>query len=138
MEAINSDKSWEEIEDLLQLKLCNANIHTYTSCFMDIQQQEKESLIACIHRFKMEAKRCNFTNDAATIRIFVKGLKNAHSLATHLYEKEPQILTDAISEVEKLNATEQLTATIIPSSMVNVMSHEEDSCFQGQEQGHIT
>ena len=30
MEAINSDKSWEEIKDLLRLKLCNANIHTYT------------------------------------------------------------------------------------------------------------
>ena len=75
MEAINSDKSWEEIKDLLRLKLCNANIHTYTPHFMDIQQQGKESLAAYIHRFKTEAKRCNFTNDAATIRIFVKGLK---------------------------------------------------------------
>ena len=27
-EAINSDKSWEEIKDLLCLKLCNANIDT--------------------------------------------------------------------------------------------------------------
>ena len=74
-EAINSDKLWEEIKDLLGLKLCNTNIHTYTLCFMDIQQQEKESLAAFVHRFKTEAKRCNFTNDAATIRIFVKGLK---------------------------------------------------------------
>ena len=30
-EAITSNKSWDEIKDLLQLKLCNANIHTYTS-----------------------------------------------------------------------------------------------------------
>ena len=67
-EAINSGKSWEEIKDLLKLlKLCNANIHTYTSCFMDIQQKEKESLAAYIYRFKTKAKRCNFTNDAATI-----------------------------------------------------------------------
>ena len=71
-EAINSDKSWEEIKDLLWLKLCNANIHTYTSCFMDIQQWEKESLAAYVHRFKTKARRCNFTNDAGTIRIFVK------------------------------------------------------------------
>ena len=35
--AINSEKSWEEIKDLLRLKLCNTNIHTYTSHFMDIQ-----------------------------------------------------------------------------------------------------
>ena len=47
------------------------------------------------------------------------------------------MLTDAISEVEKLNATQQLTAAIIPPSMVNVMSHEEDHCFQCQEPGHI-
>ena len=40
MEAINSDMSWEEIKDLLRLKLCNTNIHTYTSHFMDIQQWE--------------------------------------------------------------------------------------------------
>ena len=106
MEAINSDKLWEEIKDLLRLKLCNPNIHTYTSCFMDIQQWEKESLAAYIHSFKTEAKRCNFTNDAATIRIFVKGLKIAHSIAMCIYEKGPQTLTDAISEVEKLNATQ--------------------------------
>ena len=54
---------------------------------MDIQLQENESLAAYTHRFKMEAKRCNFTNDATTIRIFVKGLKNAHSLPTCIYEK---------------------------------------------------
>ena len=49
MEAINSEKSWEEIKDLLRLKLCNANINTYTSCFMDTQKWEKESLAAYIH-----------------------------------------------------------------------------------------
>ena len=37
-EAINLDKSWDEIKDLLCLKLCNTDIHTYTSCFMEIQQ----------------------------------------------------------------------------------------------------
>ena len=42
---------------------------------MEIQQKEKESLAAYIHRFKREAKTCNFTNNAATICIFVKGLK---------------------------------------------------------------
>ena len=85
----------------------------------------------------MEAKRYNFTNDTATIRMLVKGLKNAHSLAMHIYEKGPQMITDAISEVEKLNATQQLTAIIIPPATVNVMSHKEDHCFQCQEQGHI-
>ena len=135
--AINSDMPWEEIKDLLWLKLCKANIHTYTSCFMDVQQWEKESLAAYVHRFKTKAKRCNFTNDAATIRIFVKGLKNAHSLAARIYKKGPQTLTDAISEVERLNATQQLTAMIIPPSTVNMMSNKEDCFCQCQELGHI-
>ena len=103
---------------------------------MEIQQREKESLTARIHCYKREAKRCNFMNNTTTIRIFVKGLKNAHNLAACIYKKGPQTLTDTISEVEKLHAA-QLTATLIPSSTVNVMSHEEDCCFQCQESSHI-
>ena len=81
-------------------------------------------------------KQGDATNDAATIRIFVKGLKNVHSLATCIYEKGPEMLTDTISEVQKLNAAQQLTAMIIPPSMVNVMSNKEGCCFQCQEPGH--
>ena len=44
---------------------------------------------------------------------------------------------DAISEVEKLQAAQQLTATLLPSSTVNVMTNEGDQCFQCQELGHI-
>ena len=36
------------------------------------------------------------------MRIFIKGLKNAHTLATRVYKKGPQSLADAIREVEKL------------------------------------
>ena len=74
-------------------------------------------------------------NDTATIRIFIKGLKNAHSLATCIYEKGPQTLIDAISKVKKLNAVQQLTAMIIPPSTVNMMSNEMYCCFWCQ--GHI-
>ena len=137
-EALILGKCWEEIKDLCHLKICNLDIHTSVSHFMDIQQKDKESLAAYVHRFKREAKGCNFTNNAATIRIYVKGLKNAHVLAAHVYEKGPQTLADAIMEVEKLQAVQQLTATLLPSSIVNVMSNEEDQCFQCQELGHIT
>ena len=128
-DAINAERAWDEIKDLLRLKLHNANIHTYTSCFMDIQQWEKESIAAYVCWFKMEAKQCNFTNDAATIRIFVKELKNAHSLVACIYEKVPQTLTDAIREVEKFNTVQQLTMTILPSSAVNMMSNEKTDVF---------
>ena len=52
-------------------------------------------------------------------------------------KRDPK-LADTITEVEKLQAAQQLTATLFPSSMVNVMSNEEDQCFQCQESGHIT
>ena len=136
-EAIDLDKRWEEIKDLLHLKICNLDIHTSVSCIMEIQQREKESLAAYIHRFKREAKTCNFTNNAATICIFVKGLKNAHTLAAHVYEKGPQTLSHASGEVEKLQATQQFTTTLLPSSTVNMMSNEGYQCFQCQELGHI-
>ena len=137
-EALTTGKSWEEIEDLLHLKICNLDIHTSVSHFMDIQQKDKESQAAYIHRFRMEAKRFNFTSNAATIRIFVKCLNNTHTIAAHVYEKGPQTLADAISEVEKLQTAQQLAATLLPSSTVNVMSNEGDQCFQCQEFGHIT
>ena len=137
-EALTPGTCWEEIKDLLHLNICNSDIHTSVSHFMDIQQKDKESLAVHIHRFKREAKRCKFTNNAATIRIFVKGLKNAHTLAACVYEKGPQSLAEAFSKVEKLQAVQQLTATSLPSSTVNVMSNKEDQCFQCQELGHIT
>ena len=59
-EVLSLDKSWDEIKDLLCLKICNLDIHMSVSCFMEIQQNEKESLAAYIHRFKREANRCNF------------------------------------------------------------------------------
>ena len=104
---------------------------------MEMQQKEKESLAAYIYNFKREAKRYNFTNNAATIRISVKGLKDAHTLAARIYEKGPQMLADAISKDVKLQATQQVTATLIPSSTVNVMSYQEEHCFQCQASGHI-
>ena len=52
MEALTLGKNWEEIKDLLHLKICNSNIHTSISHFMDIQQKVKESLATYIHRFK--------------------------------------------------------------------------------------
>ena len=90
-EALTSNKTWEEIKDSLHLKICNSDIHTSISHFMEIQQKEKESLAAYIHCFKRKASRCKFDNDAATIRIFIKGLRNAHTLATRVYEKDHKV-----------------------------------------------
>ena len=97
---------------------------------MDIQQTDKESLATYVHRFKWEASRCKFNNDATIIRIFLKGLKNAHTIVTKVYKKGPQALTGAIKEVEKLQAAQQITSTLLPTSSVNTMSSDNDRCFQ--------
>ena len=131
-EALTSQKTWEEIKDSLHLKISNADIHTSISHFMDIQQSDKESLAAYVHQFKCETSRCKFDNDATTIRIFLKGLKNAHTLATKVYEKGSQSLEDTIMEVQKLQAVQQITSTLLPPSSVNTMSSDNDKCFQCQ------
>ena len=41
-EALNAQKTWEEIKDSLQLKISNMDIHTSISHFMDIQQTDKK------------------------------------------------------------------------------------------------
>ena len=136
-EALTLNKTWDNIKDSLHLKICNSDIHMSISHFMEIQQKEKESLAAYIHHFEREANRCKFDNDATTMRIFIKGLKNAHTLATRVYEKGPQSLADAIREVDKLQAAQQLTSTLLPSSLVNTMSSNDHKCFQCQEMGHM-
>ena len=55
-EATQTGKCWDEIKGILRLKLCNANIHTYTSRFIEVQQKESETLDAYIHYFKTAAK----------------------------------------------------------------------------------
>ena len=120
--ALTSQKTWEEIKDFLCLKISNADIHTSISCFMDIQQSGKESLAAYVNRFKSEVSRCKFNNDAANIRIFLKGLINAHTLATKVYEKGPQSLADTIKEVEKLQAAQQKTS-------IYCHHHQSTSCL---------
>ena len=135
-EALTAQKNWEEIMDSLHLIISNADIHTSISRFMDIQQTDKESLATYVHRFKREANRCKFNNDTATLRIFLKGLINAHTIATKVYKKGPQTLMEAIKEVEKLQAAQQITSTLLPS-LVNTMSSDNDRCFQCQEVGHM-
>ena len=90
------------------------------SHFMEIQQKEKESLAAYIHCFKREASRCKFNNNAAKIRIFIKGLRSAHTLATRVYDKGPQSLADAIMEVEKLHST---TINSYPTTLILSKCH---------------
>ena len=137
LEALTAQKTWEEIKDSLQLKISNADIHTSISCFMEIQQTDKESLAAYIHRFKCKANRCKFNNDTTTIRNFLNGLKNAHTMATKVYKKGPQTLADTIKEVEKLQVAQQITCTLLPMLLVNTMSSNNDKCFQCQEMGHM-
>ena len=126
-EAIQAGKSWDEIKSILRLKLCNENIHTYTSCFMEIQQKDIKTLAAYIHCFKSAAKQCTFHSDTVAICSFVKGIWDAHTATVKIHEKHPQTLSEVIRLVAKLNAALKLTATLTPSK-VSMMSND-DRCF---------
>ena len=60
-EALQARNCWDEIKGIFRLKLCNANIHTYTSCFMEIQQKGSETITAYVHCFKTAPKQCALT-----------------------------------------------------------------------------
>ena len=70
---------------------------------MEIQQKDNEILAAYIHCFKTAAKLCAFDNDTAAIHIFAKGLRNAPTIVSKIYEKDPQTLAEVIRFVEKLS-----------------------------------
>ena len=55
-DTTQTGKCWEETKGILRLKLCNENIHTSTSRFMEIQQKDNKTLAAYIHHFKTVAK----------------------------------------------------------------------------------
>ena len=44
---------------------------------------------------------------------------------------------EAIKEIEKLQAAQQITSTLLPTSLVNTMSSDNDRCFQCQEIGYM-
>ena len=52
-------------------------------------------------------------------------------------KKGPQTSAEAIREVEKLQAAQQLTSSLLPVSSVNAMSSDQERCFQCQEIGHM-
>ena len=79
--ATQTGKSWDEIKGILRLKLCNVNIHTYTSRFMEIQQKHNETLATYIQHFKTAGNGCDCDNDTAAICIFVKGLRDGPTIA---------------------------------------------------------
>ena len=112
-EAIQTGKCWDEIKGILRLKLCNANIPTYTSRFIEIQQKDNETLVSYIHHFKTAAKQCTFDKDTMVICIFVEGLRDVPTITSKMYEKDPQTLAEVIRPAEKLSAAQQLTATLI-------------------------
>ena len=55
-DALQAGKCWDELKDILQLKLYNTIIHTYTSGLMEVQQKDNETLAVYAHHFKTVAK----------------------------------------------------------------------------------
>ena len=67
--------------------------------------------------------------------VFVKGLRDAPTMASKIYEKDSQTLVEVIRHVEKLSAAHQLTATLTPSA-VSMMS-SDNKCFVCGQTGHF-
>ena len=117
----HEDKPWPHIKEQLCNCLNNASIHTYTLRFMEIQQKDSETLTAYIHRFKKEAKHCDFNSHPAKIRIFLKGLINSSKIAPGVYIKGPTTIEDAISIVEKISSAQHIAASFSQNHQISMM-----------------
>ena len=70
--------------------------YTHPSVILWKSNKKKKSLLQLIYiTLKEKLADAKFNNDAAMIKIFIKGLRNAHTLAARVYEKGPQSLADA-------------------------------------------
>ena len=117
----HESQPWHHIKEQLHNRLNNASIHTYTSRFMEIQQKDSETLTTYIHRFKKEAKHCDFNSHPTKIRIFLKGLTNSSRIAPSVYEKGPTTIEDAISIVEKISSAQCIAASFSQNHQVSMM-----------------
>ena len=117
----HENQPWHHIKEQLRNHLNNASIHTYTSRFMEIQQKDSETLTAYIHRFKKEAKHCDFDSHPARIRIFLKGLINSSRIAPSVYEKGPTAIEDAIGIVEKISSAQWIAASFSQNHQISMM-----------------
>ena len=88
---------------------------------MEIQQKDSETLTAYIHRFKKEAKHCDFDSHPAKIRIFLKGLINSSRIAPSVYEKGPTTIEDAIGIVEKISSAQCIAASFSQNHQISMM-----------------
>ena len=88
---------------------------------MKIQQKDSETLTAYIHRFKKEAKHCDFDSHPAKIRIFLKGLINSSRIAPSIYKKRPTTIEDAIGIVEKISSAQHITASFFQNHQISMM-----------------
>ena len=88
---------------------------------MEIQQEDSETLTAYIHRFKKEAKHCDFDSHPAKIRIFLKGLINSSKIAPSVYEKGPTTIEDTISIVEKISSAQHIAASFSQNHQISMM-----------------
>ena len=117
----HEDKPWPHIKEQLCNRLNNASIHTYTLRFIKIQQKDSETLTAYIHRFKKEAKHCDFDSHPAKIRIFLKGLINSSKIAPGVYEKGPETIKDTMSIVERITSAQHIAASFSQNHQISMM-----------------
>ena len=117
----HESQPWHHIKEQLCNCLNNASIHTYTSRFMEIQHKDSETLTTYIHRFKKEAKHCDFDSHPAKIRIFLKGLINSSRIAPSVYEKGPTTIEDAIGIVEKISSAQCIAASFSQNHQISMM-----------------
>ena len=85
-EATQTGECWDEIKGILRLKLCNANIHTYTLWRYNRKPMKLLQPISITSRQQLSDAPLTMT---LAILIFVKGLRDAPTIPAEIYENNP-------------------------------------------------
>ena len=95
--------------------------YTHTPQDLWKYNRKTETLTAYIHRFKKEAKHCDFDLHPAKIRMFLKGPINSSRIAPSVYEKGPTTIEDAIGIVEKISSAQHIAASFSQNHQISMM-----------------
>ena len=105
----------------------NANIHTYMSHFMEIQQRDNETLAAYVHCFKTEDKRCDYNSYTTLICIFVKVLWMYTTMWWRSMKRTSRPNWQLSNQWRSSTQHKQVTAIMTPLT-VNMVSNDDRCC----------
>ena len=116
--ALQAGKCWDEIKGILQLKHCDANIHTKHDTLWTYNRRIMKLLLPMSTTSQQQLSNVPLTMTLWPSAFLLKefGMHTSPQVRK-IYKKDPQTLSEVIRIVEKSNPAQQLTPKLVPSTV---------------------